>query len=254
MPCVYLTINYYNKTHNINPYMYSGSDQNDNSQYYGSSVRLKADIKEYGIENFEKTLLHSFGTISNKDLREFESKLQIKEGHKKDLRYYNLTDTCLPGGGVKGMKHSKKFPRSQKWIDSMTGTEWSDESKEQRSASGNPMFGRKVKESTKELWKENGRGTGEKNAFYGKFGSEHPIAGYKHTNEECNNRSDRMKKRFSDTSEREHMSTKMSKDWIVIFPNGNEYKVNNLSKWCKENEFNYSTVSRQRKGWKCNQI
>lgn len=163
MPCVYLTINHYNKDRGIEPYLYSGSDQNDNPEYYGSSEQLKKDIAECGVEHFEKTILHSFNNITNKDLREFESKIQIKEGHKKDPKYYNLTDLCLPGGGKKGMKHSKKFERSQKWIDSMTGKERSDEFKRARSGTGNPMFGRTVKKSTKKIWKEQGRGVGAKN-------------------------------------------------------------------------------------------
>lgn len=48
MPCIYLTINHYNKSHGIEPYLYSGSDQNDNPDYLGSSKQLNEDIKKYG--------------------------------------------------------------------------------------------------------------------------------------------------------------------------------------------------------------
>jgi len=163
MPNIYLTINHYNKANGIAPYLYSGSDQNDNAEYIGSSKYLKEDIQKLGKENFEKVILFQFANISNKDLRKIESNMQVIDGHKKDARYYNKTDKAGPACGVKGMKHGKKFERSQVWINSRTGSNWSDEQKERRCGSGNPMFGKTITDKTKDIWKSKKRSIGANN-------------------------------------------------------------------------------------------
>lgn len=50
----------------------------------------------------------------------------------------------------------------------------------------------------------------------------------------------------------------LAKDWIVTTPNGEEIKVHNLHKFCKENELSYvmmNMLTRDNyKGWKCRKV
>jgi|SaaInlStandDraft_7_1057024.scaffolds.fasta_scaffold65150_3 hypothetical protein len=249
MPCIYLTINHHNKDNGIEPYLYSGSDQNDNPAYLGSSKRLQEDIAHYGPDKFEKTILHEFGAITNKELREFESNIQREEGHKADSRYYNLTDIPLPGGGKKGMKHSERFPRSDKWKESRKGWNPSAETREIWSAQ---RIGRSVKESTKEIWKH--QRSGKNNPYYGKTGKDHPITGFKHSDEERQQRAIRTKQQMASNAAKENIAKHTSKTFIVTTPTGEQVTVTNLSRWCLTNNVLTSRVRNERKGWKCQQI
>ena len=121
MPNIYMTINKFNYDKKIPPYLYIGSDQHDNDGYYGSSITLKHDIQELGKDNFEKIIIEYFDNIDNKQLRHIESMyLQIHDVKNNNI-FYNKTDKYAPGGGVKGMKHSKKFDRTEKWLESKKG-------------------------------------------------------------------------------------------------------------------------------------
>jgi hypothetical protein len=165
MPNIYLTINEYNKSNGITPWRYIGSDQNDNEFYYGSSKQLKEDMIRLGKNAFKKIILEQFGDIENKDLRRKEAEYLKRHDVKTDPSYYNLTDQYAPAGGKKGMKHSEKFPRSKAWIESRTGHTWTDEQKARRSGNGNPMFGKKQTEATKEKWKAQRIGKNNPNAL-----------------------------------------------------------------------------------------
>ena len=57
MAIIYETVNLYNKQHGINPWRYIGSDQYDNSSYFGSSYNLKKDIQLIGSDQFVKNIL-----------------------------------------------------------------------------------------------------------------------------------------------------------------------------------------------------
>ena len=160
MPQIYETVNKYNKEHNIMPFKYIGSDQNDNPNYFGSSVDLKLDIGELGTVHFEKRILASFDEIDNKSLRHEEAIYLQKYNVKQSVEFYNKTDIYAPGGGVKGMKHKKKKVVSQTWIDSRTGWNPSDET---RALWSKQRTGKKTKDSTKEIWKKNKRGVGKNN-------------------------------------------------------------------------------------------
>lgn len=123
MPVIYETINHYNKKHNISPWKYIGSDMNDNTNYLGSSKRLKEDIQKFGIGFFEKNILLKFDDIDNKELRRIESEILQKRRVREDPNYYNLSETYSPGVGVKGMKHKKPKIVSDEWKESRKG--WS---------------------------------------------------------------------------------------------------------------------------------
>ena len=168
MPNIYLTINNYNKDNGINPWRYIGSDQFDNDDYFGSSVSLKEDMYKIGKDQFTKIILEKFDTILNKDLRFKEADYLKSNNVKIDATYYNLTDCYAPAGGKKGMKHSKKFPRSQKWIDSRTGWTPSDSTRERWVSQ---RTGRSATKETKEKMSSQRRGENNHNALEWKITS-----------------------------------------------------------------------------------
>jgi len=162
MPQIYETINLYNKKHGILPYRYIGSDQNDNPLYFGSSVLLQEDVNTLGIENFEKHTLLYFDEIDNKLLRKSEA-IILKENNVKDsIEFYNKTDMYAPGGGVKGMKHTKPKVVSDAWKESRSG--WIP-SETTRALWSKQRLGRNVKDSTKKIWKEQRSGKNNANAL-----------------------------------------------------------------------------------------
>jgi len=162
MPNIYLTVNEYNKERSILPWRYIGSDQFDNPDYFGSSETLKKDIEALGAGKFTKTIIESFDHIPNRDLRFKEAEHLAKNNVKRDPTYYNLTDAYAPAGGKKGMKHSKKFPRSIAWKESRAG--WNP-SEETRKLWSEQRIGRKTKETTKDIWKEQRSGENNSNAL-----------------------------------------------------------------------------------------
>lgn len=148
MPSIYITTNELNKSQGIMPWRYIGSDQFDNPEYLGSSKQLKSDIETIGREHFTKEIIDKFDFISNRDLRLLESEYLSINNVKLDETFYNKTDRYAPGGGVKGMKHSSKFPRSEKWKESRAGWSPSDET---RSKWKEQRRGKTHTEETKEL-------------------------------------------------------------------------------------------------------
>lgn len=131
MGVIYETINVHNKNNGIYPWRYIGSDQYNNPEYLGSSKQLNQDILRYGKENFIKCILLEVESIDNKELRRIEADKYLKPLNvKKDPTYYNKTDIYGAGGGKSGMKHSKKFSRTKKWIESRTGYKPSQQTRE----------------------------------------------------------------------------------------------------------------------------
>jgi len=97
MPCIYLSINHWNKHYGILPYLYIGSNQSDNKKYFGSNKQIKEDLKVLGPEFFEKKILKYYDFIDNKLLRKNESELLVELDCANDAKYYNKTNTSLPG-------------------------------------------------------------------------------------------------------------------------------------------------------------
>lgn len=117
-----MTENLYNKQRGIIPWRYIGSDQYNRDDYLGSSKLLLEDIKKLGTNNFRKIILENCGDIDNKTLRKLESEKYLKPNKvKSDPSYYNRTEIYGPGGGQKGMKHSKIFARTNSWKTSRKG-------------------------------------------------------------------------------------------------------------------------------------
>ena len=159
MAVIYETINLHNFENGISPWRYIGSDQNNDPLYLGSNIDLKKDIEKFGIDRFVKTILEDCGNIQNKELRKIESEKYLKPNKvRTNNSYYNKSETFSPGCGQKGMKHSKKFPRTEKWKESRMGYEVSEKSRELMILK---KKNRKATDSTKKKMSE--RRYGEKN-------------------------------------------------------------------------------------------
>jgi hypothetical protein len=154
---------------------------------------------------------------SEKEAYDYETSLIEKYGIRNEGGI--LTNLCKDARppSHKGRKRSKEFVRNLS---------------ESRMGEGNPMFGKKVKDSTKEKWKES-----RSNPYTGKFGKEHPVTGFKHSQEEIKRRIKRS-----------------SKTWQVTNPDGETFVVFNLTKWCKENGHRYSYIYQNSGGWQCQKI
>lgn len=147
MAIIYLTINMHNELAGINPYKYLGSDQYDNPNYLGSNKKLKEDIDRLGKENFKKITLDTL-EVDNKTLRQKEAELLKKYKVKSDATYYNESELYAPGGGKKGMKHTQKFARTDKWKKSRKGYAHTEISKKMMA---DKKIGKKLNEGTKKL-------------------------------------------------------------------------------------------------------
>ena len=159
---IYITENLHNKEHGILPWRYIGSDQCNNSNYMGSSVALKNDIKTLGVEKFEKRILVDLGDIDNKELRKIEADNYLRPNNvREDETYYNKTDHYAPGC-VKGTRWKQNKPRSEehiaKIVEHRTGSIKSDSA---RQLMRERKLGTKAKDSTKKLMSE--AHAGEKN-------------------------------------------------------------------------------------------
>jgi hypothetical protein len=137
----------FNKMNGINPWRYIGSDQNNDPSYFGSSANLKKDMLTIGIDQFVKTVLEECGNITNKELRKIESEKYLKPKKvRSDDSYYNKSESYSPGCGQKGMKHSQRFTRTEKWKDSRIGHVVNEDTKKLMSLK---KQGTRAKESTK---------------------------------------------------------------------------------------------------------
>lgn len=147
MAIIYETVNLYNQKHGINPWRYLGSDQHNNPSYFGSNHDLKKDIQLIGPEHFIKNILEEFVDITNKELRKIEAEKYLKPNKvKSDTSYYNKSETYSPGCGQKGMKHSQRFARTEKWKNSRIGHVVTEDTRKQLSFK---KQGTHAKDSTK---------------------------------------------------------------------------------------------------------
>lgn len=89
--CIYLIINKLNLIKGIKPYFYIGSkkDFNKIKNYWGSSKKLSDDIKELGVENFNKIIIKKVEYSSHEELLNEEYLIQSKLNVIKSPLYYN---------------------------------------------------------------------------------------------------------------------------------------------------------------------
>ena len=122
---IYEVTNLYNKENNILPYKYVGSDQHNNSNYLGSSKKLREDIEKLGKEYFVKKILCEFKEdISNTLLRKLESELQKSLNVAADLAYYNKTNSSHRGyvetKEAREVRMNKTLEKRKLWWNSLT--------------------------------------------------------------------------------------------------------------------------------------
>lgn len=105
----------YRITNKINGHTYIGQHRTDNlfDDYMGSGVILKKAIKKYGIENFNKTIIHcGIKAREEADILEIE---EIKREREIGKSQYNITD----GGEGFNSKHTEET--RQKISNSLIG-------------------------------------------------------------------------------------------------------------------------------------
>ena len=198
----------------------------EDTKYWGSGTIIKRAVKKYGIENFSKGIDKLFETRDKANLYEAEI---VNEEWVEDKNTYNLG---LGGCGGKiyigenpfyGKKHTKQS--IQKMSEAAKGRKVSEETRRKRSEA---QKGKTINEETRRKISETKKGK------KGKTPSE---------------------------ESRNKMSISSSKNWLVISPDGEEYNIRNLHKFCKENNLhtgNMHSVSvgrlKQCKGWTCKKI
>jgi hypothetical protein len=130
---IYETINLYNKTNNILPYKYLGSDQHNKNDYFGSNKSLLKDINHLGKEHFKKRIICEFTEdIPNTLLRKIESQIQRYIDVANNPEYYNKTNSSHVGytetEEEKNIRMSKTRKGYTEWWNSLS----EDKKKEQR--------------------------------------------------------------------------------------------------------------------------
>lgn len=88
------------------PFLYSGSDWNDNPKYFGSvhskewKEFWKSEIRDHP-EHFQKDIIMTWTTneITQQQLREIESAWQYEEQHAESKIYFNKTNRMGGSGG-----------------------------------------------------------------------------------------------------------------------------------------------------------
>jgi len=165
-------------------------------------------IRKHGIDNFTWEIIEYCDSKEELDEMEFH---YIKQYNSLLPKGYNMTSG---GGGMLDYQiteeHRKNLSESHKGYIHTA---------EQRRKIGESLKGRKHTNDTKKILSE--QKLGSKNPMYGKFGKENPCYGIT------------PPKHVFDA-----LIEKMSNKWLIIFPNGQEEVVKNLSDFCRNNNLN----------------
>lgn len=160
----------------INNKIYIGkhTTKNPYDDYMGSGKTLKAAIKKYGLENFEKTILYCFDSEDEAYLK--ESEIVTAEFVKREDTYnlvtggkgFNSSDTIGENNNFYGKHHKKETIQhlskiakervnNPNYVNPMQGKTHSEESKKKMSenhwdCSGKnaPFYGKHLSESAKQ--------------------------------------------------------------------------------------------------------
>lgn len=188
-------------------------------------------IRKYGINNFKWEVLESCASKEELDDMEFHF---IKQFNSKAPAGYNMTEG---GGGMLGYIITEEHRKNLS--DSHKGYIHTDQQKERIS---NALKGRKLSEDAKKRLSKSKMG--EKNPMYGIKGPNNHSYGItppKHV-------FDALVKR-------------MSQQYVVVFPDGHEEEIINLSAFCRKYKLNKgnlcSTAHGRRshhKGFKCHKM
>jgi group I intron endonuclease len=133
----------YKITNKVNGKIYIGKTKNDSEDYYGSGVIIKAAIKKYGLENFEKEVLEKVNNLQELNKREIYWIAEYNSTNKKIG--YNI------GKGGDGGDLFTNNPRKEEIRKKQT----------ERKGQKNGMFGRKHKIESIKKMSENKKGQGK---------------------------------------------------------------------------------------------
>lgn len=95
---IYLIINHYNVTHNIQPCFYIGSkkDSTKFDEYWSSSKYLLEDIERLGSSNFSKHILETVEYSTTEELLNIEASYQRNFNVKESNYFYNKSYATGP--------------------------------------------------------------------------------------------------------------------------------------------------------------
>lgn len=212
----------YKTTNNINGKIYIGKNKTNNKNYLGSGIVLKQAIKKYGKENFSKEILEECDTFQLLNEREIYW-----------ILFYNSIDPKIGYNRSKGGDGTSGIiPETiEKIANKNRGKKRTQESKDKISkASKNIPKSEKHKASLSKAW--------EKRKI------EHP-----HTKETLEKMRNSM------------LGKNANHTYKFINKNGEEFIVNNLSKFKRDNNLQgmqiHKVISGERKssmGWVCVKI
>lgn len=150
-------------TNKINNKKYIGKHSGElDDDYLGSGENIRAAIKKYGKENFEKSILYIAET--EEESYAMEEKLIKEFNAVESEEYYNIS----PGGEY---KYKKVSPRDRSYTKT---EEYRKKMSEACSGKNNGMYGRHHTEESKRKMSEHrtGKTAGEKNGMYGRHHTE----------------------------------------------------------------------------------
>jgi group I intron endonuclease len=207
--------------------IYKAVNKINNKIYIGKTIRTLY-IRKNG--HFRDAFKAKSQTHFHKALRKYGEKSfewsvikkcknidELNESEKKFIKDFNTIKngynmTNGGDGGVCGLYYVKRYGKD------------------------NPFYGKHHTEKTKEILRNKniGKFADDKNYFYGKHftNEQNSFYGKHHT--------EKTKEIISDTN---------SKTWLINLPEGNTIIYKSLSKFCKENKLNYSSV---KTAFRCN--
>lgn len=184
----------YKITNKVNGKIYIGSHKtkNLNDGYMGSGKYLKYAITKYGLENFEKEILHIFDTpelmykkeseIVNEDFIATNNTYNIKIGGYGGFDYINKTEKNLYGSNGLHPSSKKNLRRGKDIVKILTQKGKLEQYKQQQSylmkkaisegrkennfATNNPMKNLTIREKHKKIMEEIDHQKGEKNSQF----------------------------------------------------------------------------------------
>jgi hypothetical protein len=230
---IYKTTNTKNKKY----YIGAHETENENDSYLGSGKALKRAIKKYGKEVFIKEII--FECASAKEMFKIEE--ELIEKHIKNPLCYNIKR-----GGVGGWDYVNSLGLAIGDKNPMKNPDYLAKCVEASRITRN-----KNPEKYKKISLENLKKATEKNI------------GSKRSESFKKNTSKRSKKYWKKNKTK--MRDALSSWFVVVEPNGREYKTNRLEEFCIDKKLPYTTlwktsksgISAKRgpvKGWLCKQI
>jgi group I intron endonuclease len=139
----------YKITNKINGKVYIGKDERCKKDYYGSGKNIKAAIKKYGVENFEKQIIED--NITDKHILQEREKYWIREyGSINPEVGYNISEGG--NGGDTISRNPDKSAIIKKISETLKGRMFSQEHKDnlkKNHNSKNPETVKKISEKLK---------------------------------------------------------------------------------------------------------